>query len=39
MRRVGEWIARVLRQPADADVLRQVRAETLALCREFPLYR
>jgi glycine hydroxymethyltransferase len=39
MRMVGQWIARVLRAPDDAEVIAQVRAETLALCRRFPLYR
>ncbi|NLG27173.1 MAG: serine hydroxymethyltransferase [Chloroflexi bacterium] len=39
MRMVGQWIARVLRKPDDAEMVAQVRAETLALCRRFPLYR
>jgi len=38
MRCIGRWIARVLRQPTDEAVIGAVRAETLALCRQFPLY-
>jgi glycine hydroxymethyltransferase len=36
--RIGEWIARVLRDPADIHAIHSVREEVLALCRAFPVY-
>ncbi len=38
MEKIGRWIARVLRAPADAEVQRQVRQSVLALTEQFPLY-
>ena len=35
---IGELIARVLKAPADAGVLADVRREVLALAKRFPLY-
>jgi glycine hydroxymethyltransferase len=38
MEKIGKYIARVLRAPADADVQRQVKQAVLALTDDFPLY-
>jgi len=38
MRQVGEMMGRVLHDPLDADVRRQVRREVLELCERFPVY-
>jgi len=38
MRKIGRLIGRVLRAPADSNVLGQARAEVLALTEKFPLY-
>jgi len=38
MRRIGEWIARVLARPDDAAVTRAVEREVLELCAGFPLF-
>jgi len=37
MRRIAEWIARVLAKPDDAGVARAVEREVLELCAGFPL--
>ncbi len=37
-RRIGAWIARVLRDPADDRAIAATRAEALALCRQHPIY-
>lgn len=37
MRQVGQWIVRVLKHAQSEDVRHQVREETRALCRAFPL--
>jgi glycine hydroxymethyltransferase len=39
MARIADWIARVLQAPADEARIKSVRAEVLALCQDFPLYR
>jgi glycine hydroxymethyltransferase len=39
MARIADWIARVLQAPADEARIKSVRAEILALCQDFPLYR
>ncbi|KAF2990760.1 serine hydroxymethyltransferase [Methylocystis sp. MJC1] len=36
--RIGAWIARVLRNPADLRTIDVARQEVLALCRAFPIY-
>ncbi|MGJ0506258.1 MAG: serine hydroxymethyltransferase [Methylocystis sp.] len=36
--RIGDWIADILRDPADAAAIARTRAEALALCRAFPIY-
>ncbi len=36
-RQVGQWIVRVLQNMGDEKVRREVRQETRALCRAFPL--
>jgi glycine hydroxymethyltransferase len=38
MGKIGRLIGRVLRAPADSNVLGQARAEVLALTEKFPLY-
>ena len=35
---IGDWIARILREPQDAAAIAAVRAEVLALCARFPVY-
>ena len=35
---IGDWIARVLREPQDAAAIAAARAEVLALCARFPVY-
>ncbi|HEY8160834.1 MAG TPA: serine hydroxymethyltransferase [Methylocystis sp.] len=36
--KVGEWIARIVRNPSDLRAIESVREEVLALCRSFPIY-
>jgi glycine hydroxymethyltransferase len=38
MRRIGEWIARVLDAPDDPAVAARVASEIGELCEAFPLY-
>jgi len=38
MRQIGEMMARVLRNPLDPEVRKQVRNEVLGLCGRFPVY-
>ena len=38
MRKVGDWMNQVLRNPEDADLHRTVRAQAEALCHAHPLY-
>lgn len=38
MRKIGEMIGRVLREPLNADVRKQVHEEVLELCSQFPIY-
>ena len=38
MKQVADFIARVLEQPEDEDVLAGIQVEVEALCRRFPLY-
>jgi glycine hydroxymethyltransferase len=38
MERIGNWIADVLAQPADASVQKRTAAEVRSLCEAFPLY-
>ena len=35
---IGRWIARVLRDPTDTQVMTAVHEEVLALCEEHPIY-
>lgn len=37
--RVGGWIARIVRDPADGEGIAAVRGEVSALCARFPIYR
>ncbi len=39
MEKIGEMIGRVLREPLDAEVRKQVRREVLELCAQFPVYQ
>jgi glycine hydroxymethyltransferase len=39
MRRIGAWIARVIRNAADGAGLDKIRGEVRELCAAFPLYR
>ena len=39
MRRIGAWIAEVLRNPQDEATIAKVRREVLDLVEQFPLYR
>ena len=39
MRRIGEWIDQVLRNPADESVRRSVRAGVTQMCESFPIYQ
>jgi glycine hydroxymethyltransferase len=39
MRRIGRWIAEVLRNPQDEATIAKVRGEVLELTEQFPLYR
>jgi glycine hydroxymethyltransferase len=39
MRKIGRWIAEVLRNPADEARIAEVRRQVLQLAEEFPLYR
>ncbi|WP_442755062.1 serine hydroxymethyltransferase [Methylocystis sp. JAN1] len=36
--RIGDWIARIARNPSDMQAIQQARQEVLALCRAFPIY-
>jgi len=36
--RIGEWIARVVRDPSDTQAIEATREDVLALCRAFPIY-
>lgn len=38
-RRIGEWIAEVLRHPQDGARRERIRNEVRELCRSFPIYR
>jgi len=38
MRQVGEMMGRLLHDPLDADLRKQVRREVLELCERFPVY-
>ena len=38
MRQIGVMMARVLRNPLDPEVRKQVRNEVLELCGRFPVY-
>ncbi len=38
MRRIGDWIARVIERPDDEERRAKVRAEVEELCASFPLY-
>ena len=38
MKQIGGMMARVLRNPREAEVRQQVRQEVLELCRRFPVY-
>jgi glycine hydroxymethyltransferase len=35
---IGNWIARIVRAPKDETLLAEIQAQTLALCRSFPIY-
>jgi glycine hydroxymethyltransferase len=37
MRRIAGWIAAALRAPEDAAALERMRAETVKLCRKYPV--
>src|SRR5581483_4689245 len=37
MRRIAGWIVRALRAPQDAAALEAMRAETVELCRRYPV--
>jgi glycine hydroxymethyltransferase len=39
MRRIGGWIAEVLRNPQDEAAIARVRSGVLELAEQFPLYR
>ncbi len=39
MRKIGHWIAEVLRAPQDESCIAEVRRQVLQLAEEFPLYR
>ncbi|QGM97381.1 serine hydroxymethyltransferase [Methylocystis parvus] len=36
--KIGDWIARILRDPSDLRAIAETRQEVLALCRAFPIY-
>jgi glycine hydroxymethyltransferase len=38
MKQVGEWIARVINNIDNEDVIAQVRSEVSELCARFPVY-
>jgi glycine hydroxymethyltransferase len=35
---IAQWIAQILRAPQDERLLADIQAQTLALCRSFPIY-
>lgn len=37
MQQIGDWIARVIKQHEDSEVIEQVKKEVTALCSRFPL--
>lgn len=39
MKRIGEWIFRVLKNADDEKIIAEVKAEVLGLCRDFPVYK
>ena len=39
MRQLGNWIADVLRTPADEGLAKRVKGEVGEMCRSFPIYR
>jgi len=36
--KIGDWIARVVRDPSDTRAIEATREDVLALCRAFPIY-
>lgn len=38
MKRIAEWIKQVLQHPESEEVLQEVRANVLDLCKRFPVY-
>jgi len=39
MKLIGQWIAKVLKNPSDQSVKTSVRQEVKSLCEQFPLYQ
>jgi glycine hydroxymethyltransferase len=35
---IGGWIAKIIRAPHDTRLLAEIQTQTLALCRNFPIY-
>ena len=39
MKTIAAWIGRAVENRADKKILKQIRKETIALCKKFPIYK